>query len=777
MTRPITRIETLANLRKANLDLAFATAFVTLVGGSFLVGFIQHVGGSDIWIGLLTAIGSLFGLLQIPGAIWGRRFATFKSFILPGGALFRLMYVPLVFLPFLPIPGVAKLTILAVCISGAAAAVFVIQPIHNDWMAEMVPAGSRGWFFARRNQIATACGAVVGIAGGLMLDAFKRAGHADWGYSATFGLAIVCAGISMAFFLSMRDIPRPNPIRQPLWPSIRAMVAPLNDRDFRKVLLFLAVFIAGQAFAGNLFSAFALGPLELPMTVLQITIMCHAVGLIATARVWGFLSDRYGNRPILMLLGVGLVLTPVMWLLCFPGEFVRNTTILIVGHFFSGAVWGGVVTLQFNLLLATAKAEDRANYIGMGTATQALMGGVAPLLGAYLATVLQGQGTAAADSYKYVFVAAMALRLVALAFLYPVREEGAMRIRDTFRQLRSVTPKGYAALRAMSQSPDATQKARAIESAGSERFSLAAGEVSLALQDPSPKVRRQAALALAQMRDPQAAEALVHHLEEHPDLVEEEMIEALGELGGIATVHIVEPLIRCLESPRAIIRRASARALGRIGDPRAIPHLTLAAADPVDSDLRRGALQALRVLGAKEAGPAITQALFDPDPSVRIAAAEAVADLDLREAEPYVRQSLSYFDDEAQSEVAYALGCVGSLADLPTILQRASASVSAISRRRCLLGVARLLNVESACYPLLVASGFARDQMIVEMLTPIVKRNKGVLAALDQFGAGDEAKALVTLAEAVDDPVLQTLAETPCSELFLVAACRVAHRV
>ncbi|MFQ3586733.1 MAG: MFS transporter [Fimbriimonadaceae bacterium] len=776
MSKPITRIETLANLRKANLDLAFASAFVTLVGGSFLVGFIQYVGGSDIWIGLLTAIGSLFGLLQIPGAIWGRRFSTFKTFILPGAALFRLMYVPLVFLPFLPMPGTAKLTILAFCISAAAAAVFVIQPIHNDWMAEMVPSGSRGWFFARRNQIATAFAAGVGILGGLLLDAFKRAGHPDWGYSATFGLAIVCGGVSLAFLLAMRDVPRPNPIREPLWPSIRAMVAPIGDREFRKVLLFLAIFILGQAFAGNLFSAFALGPLELPMTVVQVTIMCHAVGLIATARAWGFLADRYGNRPILMVLGVGLVLTPLMWLFCEPGEFVRNTTILVVGHFFSGAVWGGILTLQFNLLLATAKPEDRANYIGMGTATQALMGGVAPLLGAYLATVLQGQGMVAADAYKHVFVAAMALRLLALGFLIPVREEGAMKIRDTLRQLRNVTPKGYAALRAMSQSPDATQKARAIKSAGRERFSLAAGEVSLALHDPSPKVRRQAALALAQMRDPQAAEALVHQLEEHPDLVEEEMIEALGEMGGVASVDIVEPLIRCLQSPRAIIRRAAARALGRIGDPRAIPHLTLAASDPVDSDLRRGALQALRVLGAREAGPAITQALFDSDPSVRIAAAEAVAELDLREAEPYVRQSLSYFDDEAQSEVAYALGCVGTLADLPTILERAAASVSAISRRRCQLGAARLLGVESPCYPLLVASGFARDQRIVELLGPVVRKNKGVLRALDQYGAGDEEKALRTLAQSVDDPVLETLAATPSDELFLVAACRVARK-
>ena len=45
--------------------------------------------------------------------------------------------------------------------------------------------------------------------------------------------------------------------------------------------------------------------------------------------------------------------------------------------------------------------------------------------------------------------------------------------------------------------------------------------------------------------------------------------------------------------------------------------------------------------------------------------------------------------EEASSEAAYALGVVGNADDLPLILREAERSRSMITRRRCLLGIAR----------------------------------------------------------------------------------------
>lgn len=762
------RLDNLRALKLANMDVAFATAFGTLVGGAFLVGYVKELGGSDLWIGWLAAVPSLLGILQIPGAIWGRGFSSYKKFVLPGGLLWRLLYVPLIFLPFLALGDGVKLWILGLCVSVAAACVLPVNPIYNDWLAEMIPSTSRGWFFSRRNAIAAGVGAAIGALGAVILDYFKGQDQPDLGYGIIFGIGILCAAISFGAFMGMKDLKRENPIRQPLRQSLSAFIVPLRDREFKKVLIFLGVFVFAQGFAGNLFSAFAIESLKLPFTAIQIAVAAHAVGSISLGPFWGFLADKYGNRPLLFVLGIGLTLTPAIWLVCTPGQTTTNTIYLVLGHLYSGAVWGGIAVCQFNLLLATANPNDRANYLGVGMALQAIVGGVAPLLGAELMSNLRGSFEVF-DSYKYVFIATMGLRLVSVFFLAPVREEGAIRVRETLQHLRRVTPRGYAALRSLSKSTDVSSRETAIRTAASTQLSVAAGEVISSLHDPSPRVRREAASALSKIGDAKAVEALIHMLEDHPDLVEEETIESLGELGDPRAIEVLSGYLR---SPRSMVRRATAKALGRIGDPAAIPILLEGAADPADTDLRRASLQALRLLGAKEVEGVVAGALFDPHPSVRIAAAEAISDLGLTGAAEVLRRSLESFDDEAQSEVAYALGCVGQETDVPQILQEASQCRSMITRRRCLLGVARLLGVENEAYRIFLLEGMSRDSALMELMRPVVRKSKRVAAALERYSAGDEVGALKALATSSSDPLFKVFAYQPVEELFLVAAVK-----
>jgi hypothetical protein len=777
------RLDNLRALKLANVDVAFATAFGTLVGGAFLVGYVKHLGGSDLWIGWLAAVPSLLGILQIPGAIWGRGFSSYKAFVLPGGLLWRLFYVPLMFLPLLALGDGLKLWIVGLSVSVASACVLPVNPIYNDWLAEMIPSTSRGWFFSRRNAIAAGVGAAIGTVGALLLDAFKSAGQADTGYAAIFGLGILCAAISFGAFLAMKDLRRAHPIRQPLRQSLVAFAGPLRDGSYRKVLLFLGAFVFAQTFAGNLFSAFAIETLELPFTVIQLSVAAHAVGSIAFGPFWGYLADKYGNRPLLFVLGIGLTLTPAVWLFTTPGQDAANTAILIVGHVYSGAVWGGIAVCQFNLLLATASQEDRANYLGVGMALQAIVGGVAPLLGAQTMALLRG-GYDVETAYKIVFGATMGLRFLSVFLLAPVREQGSIRLRETLRHLSRVTPRGYAALRSLSRSANPQSRERAIQEAATTQLSVASDEVVASLHDPSPRVRRQAAAALSRIGDEKAAEALIHMLNDHPDLVEEEMIEALGELIAPPSLRgrraplvsdserlgAVAVLSDLLKSPRSIVRRAAAKALGRIGDRTAVSALLEGASEQGDTDLRRASLQALRMMEAAEIEGVVGDALLDPHPSVRIAAAEAVSEMGLASAADALRSSLERFRDEAASEVAYALGCVGGGEDIPIILREAGESRSVITRRRCLLGVARLLGVEHEAYRLFLIEGMSRDSALMELLAPLTRKSKRIRSVFERYSSGDEAGALEALKSARGERAFALLARYPVEEVFLVAA-------
>ncbi len=758
------RLDNLRTLRYANLDGAFATAFATLVGGTFMVGFVKQLGGSDLWIGILTAIPSLLGIVQIPGAVMGRSRPGFKGFVLPGGLAWRIFYIPLIALPLVALAADVKLWVLGSLIAIASLCVLMVNPTYNDWLASLVPESSRGWFFSRRNAILAGVGTAVGLLGGIILDAMKRAGNAEQGFAAVFGLGIVCAALSFLFFLRMTDAQRPNPVRQSMTEAISAMKAPFANRNFRKVILFFTVFIFAQAFPGNLFGAFALESLHLPFTIIQLCGMAQAVGSIIAARSWGYLADKYGNRPLLMLLGIGIATTPICWAFTRPDDLIWNTSILLVGHIFSGVIWGGVMVCQFNLLLATADADDRATYIGVGMATQAIIGGIAPLAGAYIMATFR-ESLGGFGAYHVIFWSTVGLRLVASVFLLPVKEPNSVSIRETVRKLRSITPKGYAALRSLATSDTPLQRQEAIEEVATRRFSIATEEIIIALHDPSPRVRRHAAMALAKLGDQSAVMALVHQLDDHPDLVEDETIEALGDLGS---EQAVPALIRHLHSPRSSTRRAAAKSLGKIGALVATVPLMKAASDLGDADLRRASLQALRIMGAVEAEEVILQALLDPYPSVRIAAAEAVDELNLTAALPILRESMMRFDDEAESEIAYTLGGVGEFSDVPAILTEASKCVSVTTRRRCLLGVAKLLGVETEVYRLMHLQGMSRDSAVVEQWNSITKKNRRLMAALHRFAAGDEKGAIEAAVKATQSDELASLLGYEVDEVFLL---------
>ncbi len=759
----------------ANADGAFATAFGTLVTGAFLVGFVQRLGGSDLWIGLLTAIPNLVGILQIPGAIWGRSFPSYKRYVLPGGLIWRVMYVPLVILPFLHIPNAAKLTLLTACVLIASVSSMMVNPIYNDWLAEMVPANSIGFYFSRRNAVLTAVGATVGILGAFVLDMIRTGGNPDVGFALIYAIGIGFSVISFIAFSRMQDLPRENPIRQGLKDGILAIGAPFGDKQFRGVLLFLGVATMGQTFAGNFYFAFGRETLSLSFVVLVGATTVQAVGQVLSAKFWGFLSDKYGNKPALIIAGLALALNPLPWVFCVPGRTAYNEWILLTTSFFMGIAWSGINICQFNIMLTTANVRDRANYIGSGMTVTAIMGGISPLLGAFLMAALRAHEIPEV-AYKTVFVVGALMRIVTVIVLLQVQEEGASGVKTTWRDLRTITPRGYRAMRELSRTSDASVREHAIESVGAEGTALASDEIIKALHDPLPRVRRQAASALARLRDPRATSELIHQIEDHPDLLEEETIWALGILGD---PHAIPALVKTLESPRPFLRRAAANALGRIADPSsdfATHALNRAAADPNDPDLRRSALQALRWLGSHNSDSVICDALHDPWPSVRIAAAEAAAELRIMSAGPHLRQAVTDFNDEASSELAYALGVVGTISDLPLILKEAQTCDSIITRRRCLLGVASLLGVEQDAYRLILREGMDRDTALMEILKPLARSNPRVRVALERYAGGNEGSALAALEKATGYEWLNPLVEQPVDELFLIAACALVKK-
>lgn len=360
--------------------------------------------------------------------------------------------------------------------------------------------------------------------------------------------------------------------------------------------------------------------------------------------------------------------------------------------------------------------------------------------------------------FQMLFLLNSGMRVFAVGFLAMVRDPASSSVRGFLKQVANVRPRGMIAMRRLGSATDIGKKERAIRELGVAGMTMAETELSALLVDPSPRLRREAAEALGRIGGPDATFALTSLIAEHPLLVEDEMVEALASIGDR---DAVPSLVTLLENPSSSLRRASARALGRLRSAEALDAL-MEAARAKDPELRRAAIQALRLIGDPRCGAIVEHALIDPYRSVRVAAAEAAADLGLANVAPTLRMLLSPAD-EALGEVAYALATVGDVSDANLILVAVAPVTVEVTRRRCLLAVARLYGCEERLYKLMVADAVTRDRALLEWAGGHNRRKR----ALTSFHAENPNAAMALLAEG--DSRLDGLALAPTQDGFLLA--------
>lgn len=150
------------------------------------------------------------------------------------------------------------------------------------------------------------------------------------------------------------------------------------------------------------------------------------------------------------------------------------------------------------------------------------------------------------------------------------------------------------------------------------------------LKDEDYHLRMSAAIAIGQVdpsQDATAIDTLRIALQEPSPAVRMEAAQILGELGA-KSKPVIQSIGKLLSDPNAGVSRAAAIALSRIG-PDAIPELEKALKSE-SVDVRRNAVVALINLGetSKEAAPALRIAAKDGDETVRLLAVNGLKNME-----------------------------------------------------------------------------------------------------------------------------------------------------
>ncbi len=359
------------------LDSAYASLTGALSGGVVLVGFALALGATPLQIGLLAAIPFIAQVAQLPAIVLVERMRERKRIAVLALTIARLLIMALGLLPFVAdVPQRLALLIaaqFAIASLGSFAACAV-----NSWLHQLVPPGSLGAFFGKRLLYGTSIACAGTLAAGWIVD-HPPLGETVPAFSIAF-LAAGVAGLTSSLYLARAPEPQMQDAGPPvsLWTR---MLLPLEDRNFRQLLVMLAAWNVASNVAAPFLTVYLLQQLGYGLTTVTALWVGSQVANAMTLFLWGRLSDRFSNKavlavalPVYFACTLGLVFTRA------GAPYGLQLSLLVLVHVVMGAASGGIGLATGNLGLKLAPQDKGTAYLAAVGLASTIAGGLAPIL-------------------------------------------------------------------------------------------------------------------------------------------------------------------------------------------------------------------------------------------------------------------------------------------------------------------------------------------------------------------------------------------------------------
>ncbi len=417
-----------SSIKEGILNAASNSIFTT-----FIIPLALELRATNLQVGLLNTaqnVASTAG--QIPGARMTQYYNRKTIWLLCQLVAKVGVWIPIILLPFLNLQDPVTWLVVFAAISSFFLA--MRGPAWTSLMGDLVPMGSRGKYFGKRNMITGSAGIVITLISGFMLAAF--------GFSVIFAVGLALSAVSIPVFMRMYEPPARKVFHY------RHSFA-FNPKEWGTSLrlnmnlviftLYMTVFNFAVEIASPFYIVFMLRDLGIGYEAFAVVTIVGALSRIISYRYWGRFSDRFGSRKILMVTGVLACFTPFGWML------VSGVWQILLLKLFDGFAWAGFDQVVFNYLLDVTPAQKRPQYIanhnvfaGMGVILGAVVGGL-------LAESLQGSAFLWFAGLQIVFLASFVLRLAASVLLVKIREAGASQsdilpVRYVFWRTMAVEP-------------------------------------------------------------------------------------------------------------------------------------------------------------------------------------------------------------------------------------------------------------------------------------------------------------------------------------------------
>ena len=431
-----------STLRSSTLDGVFATIFESATGGVLLSSFLLQLGATSVEIGILSAIPMVVNFLQPLGAYIADRTTSRHWYNLGIFGVSRLLWLILV-VAIIWGPGHAEEHqllewTLATVIAANVLAAFATSNWFS-WMAAVVPHRLRGRYFGFRNS-ATSLVTLLGVP---LMGLFVSTWGADpiFGYGVVVFLGVLAGMISLGYQFFMVDV-NPQAYRKDaesdrlsekkeskritdFVPSV------LKDSNFLMFLFYFSLWTFAVNLSAPFFNIYLLKDLSLDVSLVTIYNSLSSGANLLLLLFWGKLADRWGNRPLLIAVGLVVAVTPLLWLGTGNYPFAVWVWLPLL-HLLGGTTLGAIALCTNNIQMEIAPIEQPSTYFAIAAAVSGVAGALGTTAGGFVAE-LPGMSLGA------LFALSAAVRLLGLLPLIFVREPRSLSLRaivPTFRRFK-----------------------------------------------------------------------------------------------------------------------------------------------------------------------------------------------------------------------------------------------------------------------------------------------------------------------------------------------------
>ncbi|HEY9851224.1 MAG TPA: MFS transporter [Leptolyngbyaceae cyanobacterium] len=435
-----------SSLRASTWDGVFAAIFSSITSGVLLSNFLLQLGASTVEIGILSSIPMLVNLLQPVGAYLASLTTSryWYGMWIFGPA--RLLWLILVLGIWLISPNDTNKHNLLQWTLAIVLASNILSALGGaswfSWVAALVPHRLRGRYFGIRNSAASLANLICIPLMGLAVSAWP--GGTIQGYGVTLAIGVGLGLISLKFQSQMADV---NPQEQcrhremtgsaqkgERLPQISDSSKPsssLFDPNFGRFLLYFGLWTFAVNVSNPFFNLYLLDNLDIDVKWVTLYNSLTSGANLLMLVGWGKLADRIGNRPILLLVGILVAVTPIFWLGTDADIFSLWLWLPLL-HLLQGGTWAAIDLCNHNIQMQVAPIRHQATYFAIAGAVGGVGGALATICGGFLAQFADVGGLPG------LFVLSSVLRLLALLPLVFVQEYPSQPLSLVIKSIKNI---------------------------------------------------------------------------------------------------------------------------------------------------------------------------------------------------------------------------------------------------------------------------------------------------------------------------------------------------